>query len=58
MADEDVIDYVVVHELAHIAEMNHSARFWAIVAGVLPDYKERQTRLKELQLRLSTEDWE
>ena len=58
MADDDVIDYVVVHELAHITEMNHSDRFWAIVAGVLPDYKERQKRLKELQRRLSGEDWE
>ena len=42
MADDDVIDYVVVHELAHITEMNHSARFWAIVGGLLPDYKKRQ----------------
>jgi len=58
MADDDVIDYVVVHELAHIKEMNHSARYWAIVANVLPDYKERQKRLKELQKRLNAEDWE
>ena len=58
MADDDVIDYVVVHELAHITEMNHSARFWAIVEGILPDYKERQRRLKALQQKLSTEDWE
>jgi predicted metal-dependent hydrolase len=46
MSDDAEIDYVVVHELAHITEMNHSTRFWAIVAGVLPDYKERQKRLK------------
>jgi len=58
MADDSVIDYVVVHELAHIAEMNHSARFWAIVAKILPDYKARQQRLKELQRRLYVEDWE
>ena len=58
MADDAVIDYVVTHELAHLIEMNHSQRFWAIVGNVLPDYKQRQKRLKELQLRLSQEDWE
>jgi predicted metal-dependent hydrolase len=58
MADDAVIDYVVVHELAHIIEMNHSARFWAIVTGVLPDCKEHQKRLKVLQKRLNAEDWE
>jgi len=58
MADDDVIDYLVVHELAHITEMNHSKRFWTVVEGVLPDYKERQKRLKQLQHRLSGENWE
>ena len=42
----NAIDYVIVHELAHIKELNHSKRFWAIVEGVLPDYKERQKILK------------
>jgi predicted metal-dependent hydrolase len=36
----------------------HSARFWAVVAEALPDYKERQKRLKELQKRLNAENWE
>lgn len=58
MAEDGVIDYVVVHELAHIKEMNHSPRFWAVVAGVLPDYKERRLSLKALQKRLGAEDWE
>jgi predicted metal-dependent hydrolase len=58
MADDDVVDYVVVHELAHITEMNHSARFWAIVEGVFPDYRARRARLKELQHRLNGENWE
>jgi len=57
MAEDDIIDYVVVHELAHITEMNHSSRFWVIVKGVLPDYQERRVKLKELQHRLSGEDW-
>lgn len=44
---EAVIDYVVVHELAHLVEMNHSRRFYAIVEKVLPDYKERVKLLKK-----------
>ena len=58
LADDDVIDYVVVHELAHISEMNHSDRFWTIVEGELPDYRERKARLKALQQRFNVEDWE
>jgi len=58
MADDAVIDYVVVHELAHIIEMNHSVKFWEVIGGVLPDYKGRQKQLKELQSKLSAEYWE
>jgi predicted metal-dependent hydrolase len=43
---DDAIDYVVVHELAHLIEMNHSDRFWSIVATVFPDYKRRKKLLK------------
>jgi predicted metal-dependent hydrolase len=57
MAPESVIDYVVVHELAHMREHNHSPRFWARVAQVLPDYKRRQAGLRLLQLRLAGQDW-
>lgn len=46
----DVLDYVVVHELAHLREMNHSARFWALVEGILPDYRQRQFQLKRTSL--------
>lgn len=57
MAQPDAIDYVIVHELAHIKEHNHSARFWELVENVLPDYKLRREKLKELQRKLSCEDW-
>ena len=45
-APDDVIDYVVVHELAHLVEMNHSDRFWNIVEKIIPDYLEKEKVLK------------
>lgn len=46
MAPQEVVDYVVVHELAHRKEMNHSPRFWAVVEDIMPDYKEYKTWLR------------
>lgn len=43
----EILDYVVVHELAHICVKNHSAAFWAQVAAVLPDYRQKRKWLKE-----------
>lgn len=44
---EGALDYVVVHELAHRKEMNHSKAFWEIVGEVLPDYRERKKLLSQ-----------
>lgn len=44
---EEILDYVVVHELCHRLEMNHSDRFWAEVGRVIPDYQLRRKWLKD-----------
>ena len=44
------VDYVVAHELAHLREMNHSPRFWALVGSVMPEYRVAMRRLKEAVL--------
>ena len=46
MAPLEIVDYVVVHELSHLREHNHSKAFWAQVAAILPDYKSRRKWLK------------
>ncbi len=46
-ATSEAIDYVIVHELAHLKELNHSAKFWKIVENVMPDYKKQEVWLKE-----------
>lgn len=46
---EEAIDYVVVHELAHIKHHNHSRSFYALVGKYLPDYKRREKMLREDQ---------
>jgi hypothetical protein len=46
----DAIDYVVVHELAHLHEMNHSPAFWNVVASILPDHVARRKELQKENL--------
>ena len=44
---QDVIDYVVVHELSHLRVMNHSPQFWETVGSLVPDYQQRRHALNE-----------
>lgn len=43
-----LVDYVIAHEVAHLREMNHSARFWALVANLCPDWQQARADLKRL----------
>jgi len=47
-----LIDYVVAHELAHLREMNHSARFWAVVGKLYPEYRKARAELRHSNHRL------
>lgn len=51
-ASPHIINYVICHELAHLKEMNHSAKFWAVVASIFPDYKAAEKELKALSPKL------
>ena len=48
----ELIDYIVVHELAHIAEKNHGKSFYAIIGCFMPDFREREKRIRELSPEL------
>ncbi len=46
-----IADYVIVHELCHLAELNHSPRFWSLVSQKCPEYKNCRTELKTMTMR-------
>ena len=47
MAPIWVFDYILVHEMIHLIERNHTDRFWQLVSRVMPDYKEHASWLNE-----------
>lgn len=58
MADIKILDYVVVHELCHLKEMNHSKKFWNEVEKILPDYKIRIKLLRDFENQIRKENWD
>lgn len=53
LAPPDVLDYIVVHELAHLVELNHSAKFWLIVRSCCPEFERYKGWLREKGAALS-----
>jgi predicted metal-dependent hydrolase len=47
LAPEEVLDYIIIHELCHLREMNHSRAYWALVEKIDPDYKEKEEWLEK-----------
>ncbi|MFC6618840.1 M48 family metallopeptidase [Deinococcus radiophilus] len=49
-APEECIDYVILHELCHLREFNHSARYYALLDQVRPDWRQQRERLNRVEL--------
>lgn len=57
MADPEAVDYVVIHELAHRRQMNHSPAFWAVVEEYCPHWRACRERLRALACQLERQNW-
>ena len=47
----DLADYLIVHELCHLGELNHSKKFWALVSKTIPDYIRASKELKKIHIK-------
>ena len=50
---EPLADYLVVHEVCHLGQFNHSAKFWELVSETIPNYKELRAELRKGKMSLS-----
>lgn len=50
---DELVDYIIVHEICHLGQMNHSEKFWELVAKTIPEYKKHHRTLKSRGLSLS-----
>lgn len=57
MAKPEAVDYIIIHELCHMYEFNHSDRFWSLVERYCPGYKKHRAYLKDLWREVLTERW-
>lgn len=49
---KDVLDYIIVHELSHLVQMNHSDKFWSVVSNVMPDYRSKEDWINKHGMKL------
>ena len=56
LAPDELIKYVIIHELCHLKEHNHGQNFWNLVESILPDYRSRRAKLIEFQRNLRGND--